>query len=231
MFLPKNFVMARYLYSTIFCPLSRKIAFGLREKKIAAKEIFENIYAVSDKLWNLNPAGDLPVFIDASIVCANDYVACEYLEEVYPAPILMGDSPQSRAEIRRLLSWWDHQFYQDTYLTLFYEKALKQKFQKESPDTAIIKDGKKALNYHLCYFNRLAEARNFLSGGDTLSWADISGACHLSCIDYLGDIRWEKYPFLKSWYMRIKSRPTFRPFLKQSLPNVKPSNHYAELDF
>ena len=204
--------------------------FGLREKKLEVKEIFENMGTLSETFLKLNPSGDLPVFVDGHIVCANDYVACEYLDEVYPAMLLIGESPENRAEVRRLLSLWDHQFYQDIYLSLFYEKVLKRKFQRKSPNTSILNQGRKQLDRHLRYFDRLAQERKFL-GGNKFSWADISGAAHLSCIDYLGDIKWDNYFYLKGWYMKIKSRPAFRPFLIQTLPHITPAACYPDLDF
>ncbi|MCH8038586.1 MAG: glutathione S-transferase family protein, partial [Proteobacteria bacterium] len=76
----------------------------------------------------------------------------------------------------------------------------------------------------------LADSRNWLAG-DELSLADLAAAAHLSAIDYLGDVPWEDYPRAKDWYVRIKSRPSFRPLLKDRIPGLTPPKHYANLDF
>jgi glutathione S-transferase len=57
------------------------------------------------------------------------------------------------------------------------------------------------------------------------------GAVRLSCIDYLGDVAWDHFPALKEWYMKIKSRPTFRVFCMQSFPGLPASLWYGALDF
>jgi len=53
----------------------------------------------------------------------------------------------------------------------------------------------------------------------------------LSCVDYVGDVPWEQYPEAKEWYARIKSRPSFRELLKETIPAMPPPKHYADLDF
>ncbi|WP_236864515.1 glutathione S-transferase family protein [Candidatus Hydrogenosomobacter endosymbioticus] len=220
----------RVLYSASFCPLSRKLAFGLREKKIEFSEKQEVLSAPSRELLSANPGGDIPSFVDHSVVCGSDYVACEYIDEAYPSPVLMGESPKNRAEVRRILHTFDSGFYQDVYLTLFYEKALKRMFEKNCPDTKVIKEAKSSLNRYMDFLNQLADARKFLAGS-FFSWADISAASQVSCIDYIGDIQWNIHPHAKIWYMKIKSRPSFRQFLSQSFAGVPAVSWYRELDF
>ena len=38
-------------------------------------------------------------------------------------------------------------------------------------------------------------------------------------------------PGAKDWYVRIKSRPSFRPLLADRVPGVQPPEHYSDLDF
>jgi len=53
----------------------------------------------------------------------------------------------------------------------------------------------------------------------------------LSAVDYLGDVPWDEDETAKAWYARIKSRPSFRALLGETLPGLPPSPHYANLDF
>jgi glutathione S-transferase len=53
----------------------------------------------------------------------------------------------------------------------------------------------------------------------------------LSVADYLGDVPWDEDETAKSWYARIKSRPSFRSLLVETLPGLTPSKTYADLDF
>jgi glutathione S-transferase len=86
------------------------------------------------------------------------------------------------------------------------------------------------LDGHLQYVGRLAEARRWLAG-EEVSLADIAAAAHLSCLDYLGDVAWRNHPEAKEWYVRLKSRPSFRPLLADLVPGLPPPRHYADLDF
>lgn len=218
------------LYHFGFCPFGRKIALGLREKGLEFEDIIETRASPSPRFFQVSPKGENPVFVDQQVTCTNDYVAVEYLEEVYPVPVLMGKSPKQRAETRRLLAWFDNSFFQDIYLSLFYERILKRLLRLGEPSTETIKSGRSALREALMYIDHLAYSRKFL-GGEFFSWADIGASCHLSCIDYLGEIPWESFPFAKEWYVKIKSRPSFRPFLHQSLPIASPASCYGLLDF
>ncbi len=42
---------------------------------------------------------------------------------------------------------------------------------------------------------------------------------------------WDEHRHAKERYARLKSRPSFRPLLKDSIPGLPPPKHYADLDF
>jgi glutathione S-transferase len=50
-------------------------------------------------------------------------------------------------------------------------------------------------------------------------------------IDYFGDVPWNDFPGAKTWYMKLKSRPAFRPLLADRWPGLTPAPHYDDLDF
>ena len=99
-----------------------------------------------------------------------------------------------------------------------------------APEMARVRQALQNLKPHLDYVAWLAEERSWLAG-DELSLADLAAAAHLSAIDYLGDIDWTENQVAKSWYERIKSRPSFRVLLSDTVAAMPPSAHYAELDF
>ena len=67
--------------------------------------------------------------------------------------------------------------------------------------------------------------------GEELSFADIAAAAHISCVDYLGDVPWDDHAPAKTWYSRIKSRPSFRPLLGERMEVIVPPQHYDKVDF
>ena len=74
------------------------------------------------------------------------------------------------------------------------------------------------------------EGRRWLAG-DQMSIADYAAAAQLSCLDYIGDVDWNRSEPLKEWYAKVKSRPAFRSLLADLLPGFTPPEHYADLDF
>ena len=217
------------LFSMPFCPLSRKIAIALLEKKVPFQEIKENIWNPSSTLLDLNPMGEIPLLTDGNLVCGNHYVTCEYLEEVYTSG-LMGQTPKEKARVRFWMDWFDRHFYQDVYLTLFYERVLKHHVEKKGPDTHILKIGRSQLRDAMNILEKQTEIYHYLDG-KAFSWADITGLAHISCIDYIGDILWDFFPNTKEWYGKMKSRPSFRIFLDQTFHGFSPSPWYTSLDF
>ena len=94
----------------------------------------------------------------------------------------------------------------------------------------MVKENNLNLKNHENYIEWLLSKRTFIAG-EVFSIADIVAAAHLSSVDYLGDVPWEDHISAKEWYVRIKSRPSFRAILSDHLPGEPPPKHYADLDF
>ena len=110
------------------------------------------------------------------------------------------------------------------------ERVFKSLKENNQPSTVALNAGRKNLKNHMSYFNWLLNRRSFLSG-DNFNVADISLASALSSLDYLNEVDWNNFENVKNWYALIKSRPTFRVILEESIYNILPSNHYKDLDF
>jgi glutathione S-transferase len=98
------------------------------------------------------------------------------------------------------------------------------------PDSANVKAGAKAIKFHLDYMAWLLEQRRWLAGNE-MTLADFAAAAHLSCLDYISDVDWNRSEIVKDWYAKIKSRPAFRSILADQVPGFRPPPHYADLDF
>ena len=86
------------------------------------------------------------------------------------------------------------------------------------------------LRSHMEHLEGLLAARDWLAGR-RMSLGDVVAAAHLSVVDYLGEVPWRDFPSSKTWYVKIKSRPSFRPLLGDKLPGLPPAPHYDDLDF
>ena len=78
--------------------------------------------------------------------------------------------------------------------------------------------------------DKLLESRSWLAGS-FLTLADFTAAAHLSCLDYISDVDWNRSSNVKDWYAKIKSRPAFRSILADQVSGFPPPPHYTDLDF
>jgi glutathione S-transferase len=221
----------RLLYHIPLSPFSRKVRLILQEKGLEFTTKVEKVWERRPEFLALNPAGEVPVLIEPDgSVLADIRAIEEYLDEVYREKLLLGLNPLDRAEVRRLVAWFDHKMNRECTENLVGEKLMKRFHGVGTPNSAAIRAGKANLAHHLDYISYLAERRRWLAG-DHFSLADLSAAAQLSAIDYLGDVPWDAHEPAKEWYARLKSRPSFRPLLADTIPGAPPPAHYADLDF
>lgn len=221
----------RQLYHTPMSPFCRKIRMLLREKGLEFDPVQENPWDRNLDFFALNPAGEVPVLIEENgQIISGSYAIGEYLEDIYPDTSLIGRSAAERAEVRRLVDWFDHKFDYEVTQNVLFEKVFKHYFQYGEPSAAAIRAGKSNILYHLDYIGYLAKERNFLAG-DAVSLADLAAAGHLSALDYLGDVPWDYNAWAQRWYALMKSRPSLRGILADRVPGVRPPVYYDNPDF
>lgn len=187
----------------------------------------------------LNPAGQTPVLVEQSgAVVPGAGPIAEYLDETRGLALgnrrLLPESPAARVEVRRLLDWFNIKFHGEVSNWLVTEKIFKRFMRPEQggggPEMELVRAARANIRYHLHYIGYLVRQRNWLAG-DTLSYADLAAAAHLSSVDFLGDVPWSEDETAKLWYARVKSRPAFRALLADRVPGITPAAAYADLDF
>lgn len=177
-----------------------------------------------------NPASKVPVLKLDGITMAESSAICEYIEETRPEPPLLPKDAAGRLEVRRLVGWFDDKFHAEVTSKLLYERVNKKMMGQGFPDSRNVKDGAKAIKYHLDYMTWLLDHRRWLAG-DVMTLADFAAASHLSALDYISDVDWNRSEVVKDWYAKIKSRPAFRGILADQVPGFPPPRHYNDLDF
>lgn len=219
------------LYHTPLSPYCRKIRMLLKEKELAFELVNENVWDRRRDFFILNPAGEVPVLVDedGTVVCHSSAVA-EYIEETRPEHGFLGNTPQERAEVRRIVGWFDTKFADEVTQNLLFEKIYKRLWHYGEPSSEAIRAGKKNITYHLDYIAYLTDNSQWLAG-DKMTLADMAAAAHLSSLDYLGDVPWDHNSRAKEWYALIKSRPSFRHILMDRVMGVRPPAHYENPDF
>lgn len=217
------------LYHFPLSPACRKVRLSLAEKKIEVELIEERHWEKGTELLRRNPAGKVPILQMGNRTMAESAAICEYLEETNPEPSLMPDGAETRYEVRRLVGWFDDKFFNEVTKNLLYERVHK-KIMGLSPESRNIKEGARAIKYHLDYMGWLLDQRRWLAG-DLMTLADFAAAAHLSALDYVSDVDWNRNANVHEWYSKIKSRPAFRSLLADNLPGFPAPVHYADLDF
>lgn len=209
------------LYHFALSPFSRKVRLCLAEKKIEVELVEEKYWEQSAEFLRRSPAGRVPILRVDGRNLTESLPICEYLEEIYPDPMLIPTGTEERYEVRRLVNWFDDKFYSEVSQKLLRERLIKKISGAGFPDSKNVKEGAKRIKYHLDYMTWLLDRRRWLAG-DVMTLADFAAASHLSCLDYISDVDWNRSAVVKDWYAKIKSRPAFRSILADQVPGFPP---------
>jgi glutathione S-transferase len=179
----------------------------------------------------MNPAGRTPVMADdRGMVLIDSIAITEFFDETVEKNPMITGSAGYRAEIRRLVAWFDQQFYGDVTAPLLHERMTKRLVHRQPPDAKMLREAMRLANSHLDYIDYLIDHRAWMAGS-TMSMADIAAAAQISVADYLGGIDWSGHEQTKAWYAMFKSRPSFRPLLSERMEVIAPPPHYELVDF
>ena len=231
--------MTLTLFHHPFCPHSRFVRLSLDEFSLTPRLIEERVWERREEFLVLNPAGTTPVLVeDGGPPVPGAAIIAEYLDETRGNKLahlrLMPRETGSRVETRRLMSWFNDKFFDEVSGPLVMERVYKRFIPSGRgggpPDSETLRAARSNIRYHLAYIGWLVRTRDWLAG-DSLTYADLAAAAHLSAVDYLGDVPWNEDETAKAWYARIKSCPSFRALLGETLAGLPPAPCYADLDF
>jgi glutathione S-transferase len=215
-------------------PASRLARLVLGEKRLDFEEALIRYWEPDPSFEALSPSGLTPVLVEKTdrgqIKLCESGAILGFLEETFPDPPLLAKEAAERAEARRLLQWFERKYDYEVNALLLHEKMEKRLLRLGAPDLQVMRRGREAMRHHFTYFESLLQNREWLAGR-RLSLADFAAAAHVSVLDYFGEAPWPDFPAMKTWYMKIKSRPCFRPLLADRQPGAPPAAHYDDLDF
>lgn len=201
------------LYSGPLSLFSRKVEIALTEKGLAFQRIMVPFNQTTGydprhpEVLALNPKRQVPILTDCGLVLYNSTVINEYLDEAYPEPKLMPDTPVERARCRLDELYGDEILFQAL-------KPLMYRTEPPSPDRdrriaqeadALIAE--EGLLRHYDVLEQKLAGRPFF--GSRLSVADIAIFMSMLFIRRLGGPSLDGYPGLAEWYARLKQRPSF----------------------
>ncbi|UVO50938.1 glutathione S-transferase family protein [Sphingomonas sp. SUN019] len=220
------------LYQFTLCPFTRKVRTLLGEKDVGYELVKEMPWDRRDEFVDMNPTGQTPVMVDPerSTLLIDSMAICEYFEETIDKAAMINGTATNRAEIRRLVAWFDTQFYRDVTGPLLDERMVKRIVHRTTPNSARLREAMKSSIAHLDYIDFLLDHRKWMAGA-TISLADLAAAAQISVADYLGGIDWTGHTHAKAWYGAFKSRRSFRPLLAERMSGIEPPSYYENPDF
>ena len=212
----------RRLVQLLLSPPSRFARLLIAEKRLACD------CSAPDEL-----TAHLPVFVELDGSRHQGlWAIVDHLEGTYPERPFTPEDDTARAESLRLLDWAMGPFLDSVTRRIVYERASQRytgATAQRAPDMQIVRAGREALRASLADLGASAERNGYLASRDC-SLGDLAIAAHLSAIDYFGEVPWSEFPAAAEWYMRIKSRPSFRTLLGDRIPGQPPVSTYADLD-
>ena len=212
----------RHLVQLMLAPSSRFVRLVISEKRLPCEWIAPE-----------DASQHLPIFIDEDGRRREGlWAILDHLEGAYPERPLAPEDAETRAESLRLLDWAMGPLQENVTKRIVYERAA-QRFTgsqaHRAPDMEIVRAGREALRVALADIGTAAEQNGYLASREC-SMGDFAIAAHLSAIDYFGEVPWTEFPAAAEWYMRLKSRPSFRTLLGDRVPGQPPAPHYPDLD-
>ncbi|MBR9833973.1 MAG: glutathione S-transferase family protein [Alphaproteobacteria bacterium] len=156
----------------------------------------------------INPAGQSPALIlDNGDLVTEITAICEYFDEHFDGPRLMGDTPEARAVTRRWVRWVDLNICEPMANGFRFSEGLAMFGDRMRclPEAA---DGLKACAQDkLKWLDENWDGRAFIAG-DTFTLADILLFSFLSFGEQVGQARDLSLKNVSAWYDRVGARPS-----------------------
>jgi len=163
-----------------------------------------------------NPGGQMPALElgDGSVIGETTTI-CEYLEEKYPTPPLMGNTAESRARNRMWVRRIELNITENIYNGFRYAEGLKL-FKDRLYCIPEAADGLKAkAQGQLRWLNDLIEGKRYI-GGEQMGLADMILYC---CLDFAQGVGQPISPELNNittWFAHMDKRPSAKASLHAS---------------
>lgn len=196
-------------------PNPRVVKLFMAEKGIEIPEVTVDLRGGENRRApynvDVNPAGQTPALeLDDGAMLTEVTAICEYLEERFPEPTLIGTTAEARANTRmwtrrvdiKICEPLTNGFRYAEGLPLF-ETRMRCLPEAAAGLKAIAQDG-------IRWLDPLIAGRNFIAG-DTLSLADLLLFAFLDFGVSVGQPIDPEFTNIIGWYERIKSRPSVNP--------------------
>jgi glutathione S-transferase len=188
------------------------------------------VWEQKESFLKLNFANETPVLVNNSnkYVIYDSYLITEYLEKFNETSNFLFYG-SNEFEIKKIIMWFDKKFYNEVS-KIILDYKLYSIYTNKRITNVLFLDTLGKLRFHLGYIEMLLKDSTFILS-DIFTMADVTVAAHLSVIDYLGEIDWNKHKRIKEWYCLMKAKKSFNTFFTDKIGNMSPPPHYYKVDF
>jgi glutathione S-transferase len=192
-------------------PNPRVVTMFVAEKDVTIERIYLDIQVGENRRPEYlvkNPAGGTPCLeLDDGSFLSESVAICEYLEERFPSPPLVGSSAEERAQTRSVLRWVDQQivvpmsngFRSAEGLPMFKDRMLCVP-EAADGNKAYARDGMEKADARLA-------GQEYLCG-TRFTLADILLFCFVEFGGMVGQPTPDGCNNLKAWQARVAARPS-----------------------
>lgn len=237
------------LYHGLFSPCAQKVRLVLAEKALEweSREI-DLVEKENLEPWYLEiaPKGLVPVLDHDGEIVTESTIICEYLEDAFPDPPLRPARAIDKARARVWMKLVDEVLHanagpiifgslvrhwllkvpqeeRDRRLTMVLDPVRRQRQQAaldKGLDVPAVETSLSAWTGALAQIERRLVTAEWLAG-EVYSIADAAVTPYVFYMEALGmSLVFERYPAVREWYERVRSRPSFRQALVDAAPAV-----------
>ncbi|MZR31692.1 glutathione S-transferase N-terminal domain-containing protein [Sneathiella litorea] len=199
------------LYDLPASPNARRVRIFLAEKglEIPKEEVdLSSGYHHTPEYLSKNILGRMPVLelADGSTISESQAI-CRYLEEIYPEPPLMGQTPLERAHIEM----WNRRMELELLIPLMHAfvhgHPMWKGIRDQVPDYVPVCE--KHASRSLGWLETALEGREYIAA-PVYSVADITAQCAILMGKAVGVRPTEDQENINAWWARVTSRPSAR---------------------
>lgn len=161
----------------------------------------------TDEYLGINPNGKVPTLVDGDFKLWESNAIAQYLAQTADNNDLFPDDLIKRMDITRW-QFWESNHYNKAVGSIVWETKIKPLFKiPGDPDETKIEAALVDFHRFASVLNNQLDGKDFITG-DTLTLADLSvGAMSALVLSKSSRVPLEKYPNIKSWYLRLEAIP------------------------
>lgn len=205
------------LYGAVLSPFVRKVAVLAEEKGLPYElATFRTREGFLPEFDACSPFRKIPAIDDNGYRLCDSTAIAIYLDARYPDRPMIPAEPQARGKV----IWYDE--YMDTILAaaglkVLFNRLVGPKILKVGGDEELARKGEAELVRPLDWLESVVPDSGWLVGGE-FTLADISVACMLQSLCFVGLGPSSVRPRTRDWFERVTARPSWQAVSAHDMP-------------